>query len=491
MLSSRSLEQVKQSVSEKGKVAFVSGKFNVVHPGHLRLFRFAREISDHLIVGVYSDGSVDDLLLPETDRLEGVLSNYWVDDAFILRQDLPDTIMRLQPEIVVKGKEHENIYNSELMAVQEYGGVVHFVSGDTRFSSVALLQAELGTHSKVVTHANKYLSRRGVSFDNLRSIVSEMLNVRTLVIGDLIVDRYIDCEPIGMSAEDPTVVVTPLLNQEFIGGAGIVSAHASSLGKLAHLISVCGDDEAGKSVRKCLSKVSVDARIIHDQSRPTTIKSRYRARGQTLLRVNDFRDHEVDKKISERIVENALDLLPEVDLVLFSDFGYGMLSQEVIDQICNAGRKQSLLIGADSQTSSQMGDITRFNGITLLTPTEKEARLAVRDKYGGLVQVAEKLQALAQVDNVILTLAGEGLFLRAPNLQQSAGNDDRIPALNHDPKDVAGAGDAFLVGAALALAAGADIWMAAYIGSIASACQVNRVGNLPLKTEEIFQELSP
>ncbi|SVE09357.1 uncharacterized protein METZ01_LOCUS462211, partial [marine metagenome] len=125
-----SLEQIKDWVADRGKIAFVSGKFNVIHPGHLRLLRFAREISDCLVVGIYPDGYVDGLFLSEKDRLEGIQSNNWVDAAFILEESPETAISVLRPDVVVKGKEYEFGDNPETEAVKQYGGIVRFVSGD-------------------------------------------------------------------------------------------------------------------------------------------------------------------------------------------------------------------------------------------------------------------------------------------------------------------------------------------------------------------------
>tara|TARA_B100001123_G_C15318152_1_gene1026941 strand:+ start:86 stop:679 length:594 start_codon:yes stop_codon:yes gene_type:complete len=196
------------------------------------------------------------------------------------------------------------------------------------------------------------------------------------------------------------------------------------------------------------------------------------------------------------MLELTLDLLPEIDLLILSDFSYGLFTNDLITKVTDVSRQQNIIIVADSQSSSQFGDIGRFTDVTLITPTEKEARLAVKDKHGGLVKVADELQSLVNARDVVLTLGPEGIFLRTKsreaniNLPISPGQDDRIPALNRDPKDVAGAGDAFLVGSALSIASGAAIWEAAYIGSMAAACQIGRIGNIPLQAEELVDELS-
>ena len=142
---------------------------------------------------------------------------------------------------------------------------------------------------------------------------------------------------------------------------------------------------------------------------------------------------------------------------------------------------------ADSQSSSQIGDVSRFHGMTLLTPTEREARLAVQNFNDGLVVLAEQLRHKAGAHNLLVTLGAEGVLIHAGTADGFL--TDRLPAMNHTPKDVAGAGDSLLAGAALALAAGADIWQSAYLGALGAACQVGRLGNCPLSPAEIRVEL--
>ena len=96
------LKEVRTVAAEKGCISFISGKFNVIHPGHLRLFRFAKEISDYLVVGIYPDGEKGDFLLSEEDRLDGICSNQWVDAVFVLRESVANAVSKLKPDIVVK-----------------------------------------------------------------------------------------------------------------------------------------------------------------------------------------------------------------------------------------------------------------------------------------------------------------------------------------------------------------------------------------------------
>jgi cytidyltransferase-like protein len=126
------------------KTVLVSGNFNVLHPGHLRLLRFARECGDRLVVAVYSDRMAGDgAHVPQTMRLESVQSISQVDEAFILDEPVTALIARLKPEIVVKGKEHEDADNPEAAELAQYGGRLLFSSGESMFSSLDLLHREM------------------------------------------------------------------------------------------------------------------------------------------------------------------------------------------------------------------------------------------------------------------------------------------------------------------------------------------------------------
>jgi bifunctional ADP-heptose synthase (sugar kinase/adenylyltransferase) len=127
--------------------------------------------------------------------------------------------------------------------------------------------------------------------------------------------------------------------------------------------------------------------------------------------------------------------------------------------------------------------------MVLVTPTEHEARLAVRNKDLGLAALAQTLRAKSNNKNIFITLGGEGLLVDAESRPGKDLITDLLPAFNLAPKDVAGAGDSLLICASMALAAKATGWEAAYLGSIAAACQVGRVGNFPLTADEIIQEL--
>jgi len=475
----------------KKKIILVIGHFNVLHPGHLRLLRFAKELGGHLVVAVKSDrlaGNAAHVL--EHLRLEGIQSIGWVDEAFLTDESEVSVIRRMRPNIVVKGKEHESRQNPELAELASIGGKLIFSSGENNFSSLDLIRKEINQlEHKTIKLPYEFQLRHNISISRLVDLLKKFQRLNVCVIGDLIIDEYITCQPLGMSQEDPTIVVTPVFTTKFIGGAGIVASHAAGLGASVQFFSVSGDDSERIYALESLASAGVNACLKIDESRPTTLKQRYRSKGKSLLRVSHLHQGAISTVLQRELLQEIKRALVSADLLVFSDFNYGCLPQTLVEEIATIAKSSGVMMVADSQSSSQMGDISRFKNMNLLTPTEREARISIRNREDGLVVLAELLREQASAKNILLKMGEEGLLVHAINNEEGGWFTDRINALNSAPKDVAGAGDSLLIASAMALASGANIWESACLGSLAAAVQVGRVGNTPLRTEELLREL--
>jgi rfaE bifunctional protein kinase chain/domain len=293
-----------------------------------------------------------------------------------------------------------------------------------------------------------------------------------------------------MSQEEPTIVVTPIDEVKFIGGAGIVAAHAASLGSNVDFISVVGNDNSKEFSTKKLTEFKVNHKLFIDESRPTTLKQRYRCSGKSMLRVSYLHQNPISIDLQNQIFNSVKNSIEKYDLIVFSDFNYGALPQSLVDNIIRLAKEKKTLIVADSQSSSQVGDISRFKGMYLLTPTEREANLAIKNQDSGIVILAENLRKQSGSKNILLKLGAEGVLIHAEDdNDNNKWLNDQLPALNNSPKDVSGAGDSLLITSSMAICTGATIWEAAYIGSLAAAIQVSRVGNSPLKLEELIEQI--
>jgi len=145
-----------------------------------------------------------------------------------------------------------------------------------------------------------------------------------------------------------------------------------------------------------------------------------------------------------------------------------------------------IIIGADSQSSSQIGDISRFKNATLITPTEYEARISLKDNKSGLQHIGNQLVQNLETEATFITLGSAGVLVVSKN--EDPDSDlltDLLPALNPHPIDTSGAGDSLLTIGTLALACNATPYQAALLGSLGAAIQISRIGNVPIENRDL------
>lgn len=455
----------------------------------MRLLKFASECGNTLTIGVSNQRPSDDVPTPE-ERADALREVGIVDHVVVLRDGLETYLRETRPEVVVKGKEFETADNIEQAILNEYGGQLLFSAGEATYSGTDLLSRENeGISAANLFVPKDYLKRHGLSQLQMTNRIAAFSDLNIVVVGDLIIDEYVTCEALGMSREDPTLVVTPQHTDRFIGGAGIVASHAAGLGASVRFFSVVGEDNIAADAAQRLSNFNVQASLITDQSRPTTLKQRYRAQGKTMLRVSHLRQHEISRELQNKLSKEFDEVCMNADLILFSDFSYGCLPQDLVDRMTLSAKNNGAVIAADSQSSSQIGDVSRFKNARLLTPTEFEARLALRDQTTGLAQIGLHLLELAKCQSAFIKLGEAGVFIVSAPTTENEQVSDRIPALNKNPRDVSGAGDSMLTVGSMALASGASTWEAAYLGSVAAGIQTSRVGNIPISASELFNAL--
>lgn len=467
----------------KSKVVFVSGNFFVLHPGHIRFLKFAAELGRKLIIGVRATQPSERHPTVE-ERIEALRSVGLANEVVAIESTLVQTLRKLRPDIVVKGKEYQAAKNIELEIIGEWGGELVFSSGESNYSGADFLEDRQRVQDwSGFRWPADFARRHDCNYDRILDITKRFSSLRMVVVGDTIVDEYVTCEALGMSREDPTLVVSPRHTDRFLGGAGIVAAHAAALGARTRFFSVTGNDALANYVAEQLSKFGVDSSLRRDDSRPTTLKKRYRCEGKTMLRVSDLRQHEVSDAIQDRLLEELEPAIADADILIFSDFNYGCLPQKFVDSCAALGRQNQCVIAADSQSSSQLGDISRYRGTHLITPTEHELRVALRDQVSGLSTLGKALLEQSQGNGALVTLGASGVLV--VSREHNPDEADRVPALNPFPVDVSGAGDSLLVAATLALAAGGTLFDAAILGSVAAAIQTSRIGNIPIRAEDI------
>jgi D-glycero-beta-D-manno-heptose-7-phosphate kinase len=299
-----------------------------------------------------------------------------------------------------------------------------------------------------------------------------------LVVGDVMLDRYWFGDVSRISPEAPVPVVHVQRTEERPGGAANVARNIASLGGKATLLSVVGDDEAGRSLAALLENERVNTMFHKDAQLPTTVKLRVIGRQQQLLRI-DF-----ETPPSREVLEDKLDdfesLVDGVDIVILSDYGKGGLTH--VSKMINVARRHGKRILVDPKGD----DYSKYRGATLLTPNRSEFReIAGRWKDETELTVkAEMLRARLDLEALLVTRSEEGMTLftaAGPKHEQTRARE---------VFDVSGAGDTVIATLGLMMAAGASMQDAMHLANLAAGVVVGKLGTATVSSEELLAVLN-
>jgi len=303
---------------------------------------------------------------------------------------------------------------------------------------------------------------------------SQLAKARVLVVGDVMLDRYWYGAVDRISPEAPVPVVRISREEDRLGGCANVAYNVVSLGSQASLLSVVGDDEASHQLEALVSQTGITPHLGRDAQLKTTVKLRVIGRQQQLLRV-DFENNpqtEVLAAQSDRFNQ----LLPQHDVVLFSDYGKGGLTH-VSDMIA-AARQQGKPVLIDPKGS----DYSRYAGATCITPNRAELQQVI-GSWQSEAELTEKAQALRhqlRLDAVLLTRSEEGMTLFDTQGQLSVGAQAR------EVFDVTGAGDTVIATLASLVAAGLSLRDAMPLANRAGGLVVGKFGTAAVSYEELL-----
>jgi len=296
-----------------------------------------------------------------------------------------------------------------------------------------------------------------------QSLVERLSRARVLVLGDVMLDRYVYGEVERMSPEAPVPVLREKSQRAMPGGAGNVARNVAALGARALLIGLVGDDGAGRELAAMLGEEpGIEPRLIIDPARHTTIKTRFVAGRQQLLRVDDETPIHAARETAAALLSALQASLPAVDIVLFSDYAKGVLSDDVLARAIAAVHGAGKRLIADPKSR----DFARYAGADLLTPNRQELAAATGiagDDDEAVVAAARKAMAGARLGAMLTTRGERGMTL-------VAGDEPalHIASEGREVFDVSGAGDTVI--------AGAELPQAARLANAAAGIAVGKLG---------------
>jgi len=312
----------------------------------------------------------------------------------------------------------------------------------------------------------------------LQRIVRKFKGRKVVVLGDIMLDKYLWGSVSRISPEAPVPIVEVKRDSLCLGGAGNVCRNLESLGAVPVLVGVVGKDTEGRWIRRHVP----DGRgIILDATRPTTVKTRIIAHHQQVVRV----DLERKKSLSAEMEERVLDLVrgEECGGVVLSDYGKGILTAGLVGGVLAHAEANGIMVFVDPKVEN----FGLFSPVTLITPNHVEAEKIVGHECRTDAQVeraGEEILSIVRSRYLILKRGEEGI-----SVFEAGRKPVHIPTIAHEVFDVTGAGDTVIAAAALALMAGATILEAACLSNAAAGIVVGKIGTAVVTPEELIASL--
>ncbi|HYF38418.1 MAG TPA: PfkB family carbohydrate kinase [Gemmatimonadales bacterium] len=315
--------------------------------------------------------------------------------------------------------------------------------------------------------------------DRVIQLIQRMKSSRVVVVGDIMLDRYVIGDTDRVSPEAPVPVVTVSERHSALGGAANVAANVAAVGAHCLLVGAVGDDGEGAAIRQELAVARLEDRfVLTVAGRPTTSKTRIIARGQQIVRIDDEVDSLLAGQDLARLVAAAREALADADALLLEDYNKGALAPDLILAVMEIARRRGIPIVVDPKYRQ----FFEYAGATVFKPNRRELESALGaavDLQNGNA-LPEALTRL-KVDNLLVTLGPEGMVLVTKD-----GTLTQIPSIARQIYDVSGAGDTVTAWLGTALAAGASVREAAQLANYAAGVEVGKPGVATVSPDEVL-----
>ncbi len=327
-----------------------------------------------------------------------------------------------------------------------------------------------------------------IELNRVRRLVKQFAEARVLVIGDVMLDRYV-WGSVGRISPEAPVPVVEFQRESFVpGGAANVARNLACLKASTEILGIVGKDIAAKQLRESLKEHSVrHGGLITSSARSTSVKTRIIAHQQQVVRVDRESRGAADAKTTQRLLKLVESSLDEIDAVLMCDYGKGVVTQGLLDGVRHACRERGVWLSFDPKPVHSL----RLHHVSLLTPNRKEvfelARVEdctpcekpLRDE--NLMRAVKVLMDELQPALLLVTLSELGMLLC-----QRGHKPFHIPTVAREVYDVSGAGDTVIGSFTLAVAAGASPLEAAIISNHAAGVVVSKVGTATVSPTELI-----
>ncbi len=470
------------------RVVHCHGVFDLLHVGHLRHFKVAKDAGDVLVVTITADAFVNKgpgrPAFPSELRAEMLSAMECIDYVAIVNEPSAEAaISAVRPSLYVKGGEYDKPerditgkITSEQRLVESFGGNIKFTY-DLTFSSSNLLNSHFSSFDSAT---RSYLDGlRGAGGEaRIFDYIEKMQKLKIVMVGETIVDHYIYVAPMGKAPKE-NIIATLHQSEEFFAGGVIAAAnHLTALCPDLEVVTCLGDGSQGENYEKLVRKnlrAKTPPTIISRPNGPTVRKTRFvePTYVRKLFEVYHMDDSPLPAEVRDDFLEQLRAKVKDADLVIVYDFGHGFIDKTIVNMLS----EEAKFLAINVQTNAgNLGYnlLTKYPRADFLCIDAMEARLVSQDKHVPLEEIVGKIiPSMIKCPHIIVTHGKNGCYA----LNEGSDEVMHIPAFRLDVVDTVGAGDAFFALAAPFAALGADSGLAGFVGNVAGAMKVGIVGH--------------
>jgi D-glycero-beta-D-manno-heptose-7-phosphate kinase len=337
------------------------------------------------------------------------------------------------------------------------------------------------------------MNQTKLSITRARQILARARQTRVLVVGDAMLDHFVQGSVARISPEAPVPVLDFEAESFMPGGAANVARNLTALQVPTELLGAVGGDTAGEQLKRLLGQHQIGCRgLVTDATRATSVKTRIVAHTQQVVRIDRESRNGLSHSLTTRLLRLVQGMLPRTAAVIVGDYGKGVVTQPLLDEVKRICRAHGVWLSIDPKPVHQLD----LSGLSLITPNRKEAfELAhlpddTRQNNpladANLMRVAERLLQEFRPALLLITLGELGMLLC-----QHGQKPFHIPTVAQEVFDVSGAGDTVIATFTLAIAAGASPLEAAIISNHAAGIVVGKAGTATVSPEELLASFKP
>lgn len=319
--------------------------------------------------------------------------------------------------------------------------------------------------------------------DCLKEIFDRGRQKKIIVVGDLMIDRYLWGNVSRISPEAPVPVINIEDEENRFGGAGNVANNLIGLGAVPVVVGVVGDDQLGNMFRELVveKKLSVEG-LITDYQRPTTTKIRIIGNNQHIARVDREKLFPINQEIQSKIINLINELIDEAEAIIIQDYNKGLVIPSLVYKIINLAKQHGKIIAADPK----FDNFWEFKGVTVFKPNKKETEevLAMRIQTEQELKMAGSKLTERLDGSVLITLGKDGMALFEKNAQMT-----HLKARTRKVADVSGAGDTVIATLTYALSSGCSMQEAVTLANYAAGLVCEEVGVVPVDLDKLVEAI--